>query len=578
MAIYHVDYITGSNTNTGGPTDPYATIKYAIDTNATGAGDTVKVAGSGLTSRDAAATIVVGGNYNNFNTSIDLTPFIAVGDIVVINPPGVADYNNWVTVYVTAITATTITFHEGLYLAGTARVGNWEIFTIDEIIGSTAGTFETLTSSAGADTLVEGGYNSGFTAIVGRTYFRRTGLGAGSKSGNCFSYANGPSQANIIFKNFGFLQWNNAFTGGFGTTYRADNLLYMYSNPGVGNDKSIFPADETIPGDLYFIDCNTETQGTLYYIDTINSRGYGQNFNTYIYNRTNGLNVGSKLTKLVVWNSYIGSGSSVFGASSLIKNVKSGCVLNNCDLTWNVIDHNDPDGQPVSYYKSTNIFSAEDNQLTQILGNLNSVTKVDGGVTTYYYNWFNNRGTPYWLPSCIKTPTGYSLKDDANMMGANPDNARVSVGSNASLIDEDYTWHYGTGGYVASDTVTFNTGNSSKVFFGGVGNAYANPRRIVPGFSFIKATANPVSVTFSARLLSGAGFTLRVVEPTYRKEVTNTTSITNTTGWTDYTLTFNTTGTSVFNGYLQNSIVELCLDSTQSGYASILIDKITLNY
>jgi len=268
MAIYHVDYITGSNTNTGGPTDPYATIKYAIDTNATGAGDTIKVAGSGLTSRDAAATIVVGGNYNTLNTSIDLTPFIAVGDIVVVNPPNVADYNGWTTRYVTAITATTITFHEGMYLPGTARVGNWEIFTIDEIVGSTASTFETLTSSAGADTVVEGGYNSTFTAIVGRTYIRRTGLSAGSRTGNCFSYSNGPNQANIIFKNFGFLQWNQAFALGFGTSYRADNLLFMYSQTGVNDYDAMFPADETTPADLYFIDCNTSTQGRIYYYST----------------------------------------------------------------------------------------------------------------------------------------------------------------------------------------------------------------------------------------------------------------------------------------------------------------------
>lgn len=577
MAIYHVNYITGSNTNTGGATDPYATIQYAIDTNVTGAGDTVKVAGSGLTSRDAAATIVAGGSYNSFTTSVDLTTTIAVGDVVVINPPNVADYNNWATVYVTAITATTITFNEGLYLAGTARVGNWEIFTIDEIIGSTASTFETLTTGNGNDTVVEGGYNSGFTAIVGRTYFRRTGLGAGSKSGNCFVYGNGPNQSNVIFKNFGFLQWNNAFSLSFGSSYRADNLLFMYSNPGTSAFNAIFPADAATPADLYLIDCSTTTQGQLYYNQTIENQGFGHNFNFYIYNRANTVNLASHLTKLVIWNSYIANGGSAFGGSALIKNVL-GCVLNDCDLTWNVIDDSDPDGYPVAFNRSTQIFSCEASQVNQILGNLNSVTKIDGGVTTYFYNWFNNIGNPSWLPSCIKTPTGYTLKDDTNICGTNADSNKFAVGSNTSLIDDDYTWQYGTGSYVASDTVTFNTGDSSKVLFGPDRLAYANSRRFAPAFSFIKAATNPVSVTFSARLIVGSGATIRVTGSKYNEQVTGTAGISNTTGWTDYTMAFNTLGTAVLDGFSQGSIVQLCLENTQTPPATILIDKITINY
>ena len=82
MAIFHVDYINGNNGNDGSAGSPYATVKYALETNSLGAGDTVKVAGSALTTRDTAATYDnTTTGYNVLTTSTDLTAFISVGTI-----------------------------------------------------------------------------------------------------------------------------------------------------------------------------------------------------------------------------------------------------------------------------------------------------------------------------------------------------------------------------------------------------------------------------------------------------------------------------------------------------------------
>ena len=56
MAIFHVNFTTGSDANDGSAANPYESIKYALETNALGTGDTVKVAGSTVTAVDSACT------------------------------------------------------------------------------------------------------------------------------------------------------------------------------------------------------------------------------------------------------------------------------------------------------------------------------------------------------------------------------------------------------------------------------------------------------------------------------------------------------------------------------------------
>ena len=57
MAIFHVDYTNGSNSNDGSAANPYATVVYAIETNALTTGDTVKVAGSAPVLVESVATL-----------------------------------------------------------------------------------------------------------------------------------------------------------------------------------------------------------------------------------------------------------------------------------------------------------------------------------------------------------------------------------------------------------------------------------------------------------------------------------------------------------------------------------------
>ena len=75
MATFHVDYLNGSNTNDGSAANPYATVKYALETNSLGSGDDVKVAGGGETTVDSAATFAAN---NQLTTSSDLTTSISV--------------------------------------------------------------------------------------------------------------------------------------------------------------------------------------------------------------------------------------------------------------------------------------------------------------------------------------------------------------------------------------------------------------------------------------------------------------------------------------------------------------------
>tara|TARA_R110001606_G_scaffold28325_1_gene89877 strand:- start:1216 stop:2943 length:1728 start_codon:yes stop_codon:yes gene_type:complete len=500
MATFHVDYINGSDANDGSAANPYATMKFALETNLMGAGDDLKVAGSGLTTQDAAATwsAVVGEKI--LTTSTDLTGSISVGDIVQINPPVVnTKFQDWLVCQVTAVTATTITLYEDIYLPGSAATGSWTIKTIDSIYESALGTMETWSVAAtGANVLIEGGYNSTFTSIIGLTYFRRSGLTAGSTSGVCIRNKFANNNINVAeFKNMQFLQWNEGIKGEFGGSIYGQNLRAYQSGAGpFAYFGSVISKTMGTPVDLYLMNVSGAPGRDNYISNFANDPTLDITQNIYSYSGTRVPEMISTFNDITLWAPGASANGAEFGQTYGfdINSNFTGAIMNmKGELTFNIID---------SARSGVNRQLVIFNQDVAMFLKPSAINIIDGGLTTAFWNFTDgvaDRIRP--AVATVQCPTGFLIKDQNIACTRDPE---AGSQPNLQLIDDDGTWLQYTGGFqrVSND---FDTGDSSKLFFLGSNLAYATANPLVILFEFEKLATKPTGITIRAKVEENGG-------------------------------------------------------------------------
>lgn len=571
MATFHVDYLNGSNSNDGSAANPYATVKYALETNSLGSGDEVKVAGGGETTVDSAATFTEANGYNKLATSTDLTTSISVGDIVRIDAPA-TDFSGWMVAYVSAIDATSITFYEEVYLPGTLASGNWTIKTLDYVVTSTAGTFEEWTNStvgAGVDIIF--GYNSTFTSVIGRTYFRRSGLGGGSTSGVLFrtkfgtSAINGGNTANFV--NLGSLQWNEVLRGEFGGSHLGDNILaYMGNSNCLGYLGAIAKktASATDHGEYYIINWQGSIANMAYAINYESQFNFFGNY--HIYSGTKNPSCDQFFANdLTFWNPGQGQNSGNFGETNMARFYTRNVITGH--LKFNLIDN----GRS-GFNKRVILFGAEGGP-TSITATLDGFDYLNGGVTTAYFDFFSSAGPEVTRGTIdINLPTG---KDLTTMpIGATRDGDGYIQPANV-VRDDNYVWVQTDGGYVSVDTTDFDTGDSSKIFYLGDRSSYATEDSKMPLFGFTKLASDPTSFTIRAKADASTNIRLRAMLGYENYNLTGQTSISGAT-WTDYTLSF-TTAVS-WDLFPVGAWVPMLFLCTNNDNQTVWIDSVTVNY
>lgn len=498
MATFHVDYINGSNSNDGSAANPYATMKYALETNSMGTGDDLKVAGSALTTQDSAATYSDAVGYNKLTTSIDLSTTISVGDVLQINPPSQnTEYQDWVLAIVTAISATEITFYEELHLPGTAPTGNWTIKTIDSVYSNTSGTMEEWAdATVGANVSIIGGYDSTFTNVIGLTYFRRGGLGAGSTSGTCIKAKFANNNLNVAeFKNFQMMQWNESIRTEFGGSIYGDNLrAYTATSTNViFGYFGIVMGKNNITPTVYYINCKGVTGNYSYASNAANDNTIAIDQNAKVFSSHNTINLSTNIKDLTCWNPGQNANGADFGATYATQ-IQSSAQISGA-ITFNVIDN-----ARSGFRKGLNLFGQMNGTLTAVP---TSITIIDGGLATAYWDFSDSQASKVSaFISSIMLPTGFLLKDQAIRGGRD---TATGIQPNVQVVDADGTWLKSNGSYVSASS-DHDTGDSSKLFFLGNSNSYATDSSLVQIFQFTKGASTPASITYRAKVdANGSG-------------------------------------------------------------------------
>ena len=473
MSNYHVDYTNGSNTTGDGSAgNPWGTVVFAMTEAATGPLDTIKVAGSGLTTVDSTATLA---GPDTLTTTTDLTTSISVGDMVAVMPNGVAEFADWVTMYVVAISATTIQFYEDCYMPGdwnapSGGTSKYTIKTIDSIYESTAGTFENFTDGLGEGTTVEGGYNTAFTAIVGLTYIRRGGLGAGSKSGTCYKLNYPANNIDIpIIKNIWFGQWTSSLDTGFAGLVLGNNLhSYLASSRTFAYYGAVWNVDGN-PVDLYWINAGS-TFGRNANGTNASNAGYNKKVNARIFqgNNTGVEFVHCVVNKQHIWNPGQNANGAAFGSTLNIKQLE-GCMFDNAEYVTNIIEAN----RGTLGGTSQSVLLWE-----EATGKLSTLTLIDGNTTLeWFYEPLQVSGTPSTTKQTIQMPATYDLLDVntlSHLRGSR--GGPLGMPQNLALTDINGTWINGAGTYQKVSTTFFDTGNSSRQIILGAagGTAYGS--------------------------------------------------------------------------------------------------------
>jgi len=584
MADFHVDYINGSNaTGDGSAGNPWGTITYALTESAAGAGDTVKVAGSGLTTVDSTATLSA---VDTLTTTTDLTSSIAVGDIVKVMPNGVTEFQDWPTFYVVAITATTIQFHEDCYMPGDWRTGTstYTIKTIDSIYGTTT-TVEDVANQLGAGADVIGGYNSTFTAIVGLTYIRRTGMGGGSGTGTGWIFRtsnNNINQAN--FENFHFSQFSKAIDTEYGSSYFGDNLhFYSNSSEAQGSYGEVYKKSGG-PSTCYYLNTDGRVGIGAYQNNFINA-GYDpeQHIYQFIGNENMEFTVGNTIKKLVVWNPGFNSNGAAFGRTANIRSNEQ--QFTDCDYTTNIIEANR--GGFGGVHQNVMLFN-------NCWGNLNSLTLIDGNTTNDWY--FTPGSLEGYLSTnkyTMKFPTGFSFTSSSilpHFAGARDGNATGGLTSEVWKDDNGY-WNTQQGGtYERVNTTDYDTGNSSREIILTSRMAYssADPSTLLAQITKTTTSA-PTSITIRYKCTSSpdTSFGTRLYfgwkSAGYNADLTTgNVNVTCDGTWRD--VTYTCASNAVFTAYWNNIAVgtDWTINFTALYYnepvRNFLIDSVTVNY
>ena len=578
MAIFHIDYQNGSNTNDGSAANPYATIVYAIQNNTLVNGDTLKVAGSAETVVDSAATLNApsGNDYKTLTTSTDLTGVISVGDIVRIDSP-YTETNGWMVARCTSISATEIVFHEDLYLPGTLGSGNWTLKTFDMQFTSTLGTMEDFGSGSALQVDIIGGYDSTFTSIIGRTNFRRGGTSAGASAGTCFKIRTTNGNINAWnFENFGWYEWQKPTEGEFGGSVFADNLLaYGVSSNAFVNFGTVWNKSGD-NGNLYFVNVNQTGQSNNYTSNFVNA-GYSPWFNIHTY-------VGSRnfrhdalsINNAVAWNPGQSSNGAEFSSTNTFYIQNLSTIIRG-DLTFNIIEDTRP-----GFYKNQELFGANGDRAS-IFGKINNIVKKEGGTNNGYYNWYSSSDTEASSFACNLTmPTGYDLLNENLSSSRDTDPAMVT---GLVINTDNHTWLKSNGAWVAEDSTVFDTGTNSKVINFGTKDPYAVDDPHPHVFGFVKGPTPPASFTVRSRVTphnkAGQQNNIRgafnLVSQAAYKLGTSTQTVSNTTGWSDTTYTINVSQ-SDWNAYFPEGFLTWAFTASNGDGQQWYIDSITVNY
>ena len=570
MATFHVDYINGSDANDGSAANPYATMKFALETNSMGAGDDLKVAGSAMTTRETAATYSDAVGYDVLTTSSDLTGVISVGDIVQINPPpGNTQYQDWMHAQVTAITATTITYFEELHLPGTAATGNWTIKTIDSVYSSASATMEEwVDATVGANVDIIGGYNTAFTSIIGSTYFRRSGLGAGSTSGTAIrnKYAN-----NVLaianFENFSFLQWNECIRGEFGGSIYGNNLLSYTSGGNVFAYFGMVLGKNNVVPNTFVINGNGNYGNFAYIQNAVADSTIEVENNIKIYAGNKILKAAMTFNDVTIWNPGSDANGADFGSTySLQINGTSGiCGA----LTFNTIDN-----ARSGFRKGHNLFFTSNAGIT---AKPSAINVIDGGVAGSYWDFTDSQAsklTPFI--SSVICPTGFLIKDQQIRNGRD---VSISAQPIFQVIDGDGVWLKQEGGYMrVSDD--FDTGDSSKLFFMGNGAAYATGPSQALLFQFTKIASTPASITLRGKTEANGSSSSST---TFALKLANYIQWSNFPNSSFTTATYTDKVIALPTGYTWDQIpvggvVQIGIEFGTSNNQLVYIDSVTVNY
>ena len=570
MATFHVDYINGSDANDGSAANPYATMKFALETNSMGAGDDLKVAGSAMTTRDAAATYSDAVGYDVLTTSSDLTGVISVGDIVQINPPpGNTQYQDWMHAQVTAITATTITYFEELHLPGTAATGNWTIKTIDSVYSSASATMEEwVDATVGANVDIIGGYNTAFTSIIGSTYFRRSGLGAGSTSGTAIrnKYAN-----NVLaianFENFSFLQWNECIRGEFGGSIYGNNLLSYTSGGNVFAYFGMVLGKNNVVPNTFVINGNGNYGNFAYIQNAVADSTIEVENNIKIYAGNKILKAAMTFNDVTIWNPGSDANGADFGATYSLQIYQSSNICG--ALTFNTIDN-----ARSGFRKGHNLFFTSNAGIT---AKPSAINVIDGGVAGSYWDFTDSQAsklTPFI--SSVICPTGFLIKDQQIRNGRDQS---ISAQPVFQVIDGDGVWLKQEGGYMrVSDD--FDTGDSSKLFFMGNGAAYATGPSQALLFQFTKIASTPASITLRGKTEANGSSSSST---TFALKLANYIQWSNFPNSSFTTATYTDKVIALPTGYTWDQIpvggvVQIGIEFSTSNNQLVYIDSVTVNY
>lgn len=504
MANYHVNYLTGSNTTGDGSTaSPWATISYALDTSNASTGDVIKVVGSTTTNLTTTATFASNDITQNITTGIDLTGSLSVGDTVIISPnmSDGEEFNGWMHTQVEAITSTVLTT-SGYHMYPFQSTLSVTITKInDRITGNTAETINDAQLYAGA--LVECGYNTEFTSVIGRTYWDNTTVGVASASGIKFTINSSGSSgrwntAMPLFRNIGFIRYSRGMEVPFTASAYANNIVQLCGTPNAG-------------GTGFYAAPNTDSR-TLFYINDCENAIMDKNYYQYNAEGDNAILNGAPMHAFVNQNRFRRLERGGGNIKDFTGWAKEGSVFGmaipfnqsyNLNITGDIVmlGINETDITNGSQYYKASVLTSGVAQITPT-----SFKLVRNGRTAIQtpFNFISNiKDNAIAGNSYVKLPSGQSLKD-LYLVGTN---AESFFNTPMTWVDSNGTWITAGDGtiFAKENLVDQDTGNSCLELYKAPGTSYAasNSMPIIAAFPAGNAGLKLTGLTFRYKKVGG---------------------------------------------------------------------------
>ena len=581
MANYHVNYLTGSDvTGDGGTVNPWATIGYALTTTNASTGDIIKVVGSTTTDLTTTATFASNDVTRNITTGVDLTGSLAVGDTVIISPnmSDGAEFNGWMHTQVEAITSTVLTttgYH--MYpLQSTLSVTITKIN--DRITGNTAETISNAQLYTGA--VVECGYNTAFTSVIGYTYWDNTTVGVAARSGSKFTISSSGStgrwnSATPLFRNMGFIRYQYGMSMDFGAVAYANNIVILNGEARAGST-GFYAAPNTDSRTLLYVnDCDSSIFDKNYYQyaaqGSDNAIGNMAPMHVFVnQNRSRRMErQGGNIKDFTGWAKEGG----VFGLAipfnqSYNLNITGDIVMlgiNESDIT---------DGN--QYYKAS-VLTSGTAQITPTSFKL--VRNGRTAVTTPFNFISNGKDNAVAGNSYVKLPSGESLKD-LYLIG-------VGAESNANTA---MTWQDSNGIWTSADGTVFykenlvdqDTGNSCLEVYTAPGTSYAASKTMpmIAAFPAGNAGLKLTGITFRYKKTGGSNFNFLIkTNIAGANDIYIGAFVINSSTYANATLSpFSDTSKRWIEGCAANTLIPIWGSSSSTLQGNLLIDSITPNY